>query len=47
MAVSSGLAEEKAAIEEDINGLQTAVASQYEEGFLFALEQMKVLFPDL
>ncbi|MCI50049.1 hypothetical protein A2U01_0071293, partial [Trifolium medium] len=47
MAVSSGLAEEKATLEEDINGLQTVVAAQYEQGFLFALEQMKVLFLDL
>ncbi|MCI41799.1 hypothetical protein A2U01_0063033, partial [Trifolium medium] len=41
MAVSSDLAEEKAALEEDVNGLQIAISAQYEEGFLFALEQMK------
>ncbi|MCI87000.1 hypothetical protein A2U01_0108281, partial [Trifolium medium] len=41
------MTQEKAAIEEDVNALHGSVAVQYEEGFQFALEQMRVLFPDL
>ncbi|MCI29800.1 hypothetical protein A2U01_0051009, partial [Trifolium medium] len=44
---SETLTQEKAALEEDVNVLQGSVAVQYEEGFQFALEQMRVLFPDL
>ncbi|MCI90171.1 hypothetical protein A2U01_0111462, partial [Trifolium medium] len=47
IAVSSALAEEKVALEKEVDGLQVSVGAQYEEGFLFALEQVKIIFPDL
>ncbi|MCI46203.1 hypothetical protein A2U01_0067443, partial [Trifolium medium] len=47
IAVSSALAEDKVALEKDIDGLQVSVGAQYDKGFLFALEQVKILFPDL
>ncbi|MCI79488.1 hypothetical protein A2U01_0100759, partial [Trifolium medium] len=39
------LAEEKAALEEEIEGLKKSVTIQYDESFQFALDQVKVLFP--
>ncbi|MCI96730.1 hypothetical protein A2U01_0118030, partial [Trifolium medium] len=47
MAHSETLTQEKATLEEDDNALQGSVAVLYEEGFQYALEQMRVLFPDL
>ncbi|MCI90962.1 hypothetical protein A2U01_0112256, partial [Trifolium medium] len=47
IAASSALTEEKAALEKDVDGLQVSVGARYNEGFLFALEQVKILFPDL
>ncbi|CAJ2679406.1 unnamed protein product [Trifolium pratense] len=41
------LGEEKERLETDVNGLQLYAANQYEEGFAYALEQVKLLFPDL
>ncbi|XP_045791856.1 intracellular protein transport protein USO1-like [Trifolium pratense] len=41
------LADEKARLENDINELQLCAANQYDEGFAFAIEQVKLLFPDL
>ncbi|MCI90911.1 hypothetical protein A2U01_0112205, partial [Trifolium medium] len=45
MANSETMTREKAALEENVNALQGSVAVQYEEGFQYALEQMRVLFP--
>ncbi|MCI86733.1 hypothetical protein A2U01_0108014, partial [Trifolium medium] len=39
------LKDEKASLEEDVKSLQDFVAAQYEEGFQYALEQVKVIFP--
>ncbi|MCI46542.1 hypothetical protein A2U01_0067782, partial [Trifolium medium] len=47
IAVSSGLAEGKAALEKEVEELQVFVGAQYDEGFSFALDQVRVLFPDL
>ncbi|PNX57828.1 hypothetical protein L195_g050602 [Trifolium pratense] len=41
------LGEEKARLETDVTELQLYAATQYDEGFSFALEQIKLLFPDL
>ncbi|CAJ2638306.1 unnamed protein product [Trifolium pratense] len=41
------LGEEKARLESDVTELQLYAASQYDEGFSFAIEQVKLLFPDL
>ncbi|PNX54613.1 hypothetical protein L195_g048233, partial [Trifolium pratense] len=41
------LGEEKARLENDVTELQLYAASQYDEGFSFAVEQIKLLFPDL
>ncbi|CAJ2652020.1 unnamed protein product [Trifolium pratense] len=41
------LGEEKARLENDVTELQLYAASQYDEGFSFAVEQVKLLFPDL
>ncbi|CAJ2654434.1 unnamed protein product [Trifolium pratense] len=41
------LADEKVRLENDINELQLCAANQYDEGFAFAIEQVKLLFPDL
>ncbi|PNX64867.1 hypothetical protein L195_g054242, partial [Trifolium pratense] len=41
------LADEKARLENDITELQLCAANQYDEGFSFAIEQVKLLFPDL
>ncbi|MCI88284.1 hypothetical protein A2U01_0109570, partial [Trifolium medium] len=38
---------EKANLESDVAFLQESVAAQYEEGFQYALEQVKVLFPEI
>ncbi|MCI35834.1 hypothetical protein A2U01_0057055, partial [Trifolium medium] len=47
VATSSELAGEKAALEEEAEELKKSVALQYNEGFQFALDQVKVLFPDI
>ncbi|MCI38779.1 hypothetical protein A2U01_0060008, partial [Trifolium medium] len=47
IAISSGLAEEKAALEKEVEKLQVSVGTQYDEGFSFALDRVRVLFPDL
>ncbi|PNX62515.1 hypothetical protein L195_g053023 [Trifolium pratense] len=41
------LGEEKARLETDVTELQLYAATQYDEGFSFALEQIKLLFSDL
>ncbi|XP_045791284.1 tropomyosin-2-like [Trifolium pratense] len=41
------LADEKARLESDVTELQLYAANQYDEGFSFAIEQVKLLFPDL
>ncbi|MCI76013.1 hypothetical protein A2U01_0097282, partial [Trifolium medium] len=41
------LMDEKAGLEEDVKSLQDSVTAQYEEGFQYALEQVKVIFPDI
>ncbi|MCI95145.1 hypothetical protein A2U01_0116443, partial [Trifolium medium] len=41
------LSKEKAALEELVEGLQIEVGARYDTGFQFALEQMKIVFPDL
>ncbi|PNX59025.1 hypothetical protein L195_g059480 [Trifolium pratense] len=41
------LGEEKERLETDVRELQLYAANQYEEGFAYALEQVKLLFPDL
>ncbi|XP_045819183.1 ankycorbin-like [Trifolium pratense] len=41
------LGEEKERLETDVKELQLYAANQYEEGFAYALEQVKLLFPDL
>ncbi|PNY11300.1 hypothetical protein L195_g007904, partial [Trifolium pratense] len=41
------LGEEKTRLENDVNDLQLYVATQYDEGFSYALEQVKMIFPDL
>ncbi|MCI41697.1 hypothetical protein A2U01_0062931, partial [Trifolium medium] len=47
VATSGELAREKAALEEEVEGLKKSVAIQYDEGFQFSLDQVKVLFPDI
>ncbi|PNX55503.1 hypothetical protein L195_g049132 [Trifolium pratense] len=41
------LSDEKARLENDVTELQLYAANQYDEGFSFAIEQVKLLFPDL
>ncbi|MCI29425.1 hypothetical protein A2U01_0050634, partial [Trifolium medium] len=41
------LKQEKTGLEEDVGALQEFVAAQYEDGFRYALEQVKVIFPDI
>ncbi|CAJ2634804.1 unnamed protein product [Trifolium pratense] len=41
------LADEKVRLESDVTELQLYAANQYDEGFSFAIEQVKLLFPDL
>ncbi|MCI47935.1 hypothetical protein A2U01_0069177, partial [Trifolium medium] len=41
------LSGEKAALEELVEGLQIEVRARYDSGFQFALEQVKIAFPDL
>ncbi|MCI48350.1 hypothetical protein A2U01_0069593, partial [Trifolium medium] len=41
------LTKEKTGLEENVTTLQESVAAQYEEGFQYALEQVKVIFPDI
>ncbi|MCI56276.1 hypothetical protein A2U01_0077527, partial [Trifolium medium] len=41
------LSGEKAALEETVEGLQVEVEVRYDSGFQFALEQLKIVFPDL
>ncbi|CAJ2637867.1 unnamed protein product [Trifolium pratense] len=40
------LADEKVRLENDVTELQLYAANQYDEGFSFAIEQVKLLFPD-
>ncbi|MCI77199.1 hypothetical protein A2U01_0098469, partial [Trifolium medium] len=47
VATSSELAGEKAALKEEVEELKKSVALQYDEGFQFALDQVKVLFPNI
>ncbi|MCH98401.1 hypothetical protein A2U01_0019403, partial [Trifolium medium] len=46
-SAAESLGEEKTRLENDIYDLQLSAALQYDEGFSFALEQVKILFPDL
>jgi hypothetical protein len=41
------LRQEKAKWESEKDGLEATIGEQYEEGFQFALDQVKVLFPDI
>ncbi|MCI93514.1 hypothetical protein A2U01_0114812, partial [Trifolium medium] len=41
------LSKENAALEELVEGLQIEVGARYDTGFQFAIEQLKVVFPDL
>jgi chromosome segregation ATPase len=41
------LKQEKEEWESEKEGLEEAIGDQYEEGFKFALDQVKVLFPDI
>ncbi|MCI65575.1 hypothetical protein A2U01_0086833, partial [Trifolium medium] len=41
------LKEEKAVLEGDVSALGLSVVAQYEDGFNFALEQVRLVFPDL
>ncbi|MCI01612.1 hypothetical protein A2U01_0022639 [Trifolium medium] len=41
------LTEEKNSLEELVEGLQIEVGARYDSGFQFALEQLKIVFPDL
>ncbi|MCI76264.1 hypothetical protein A2U01_0097533, partial [Trifolium medium] len=41
------LSGEKTALEELVEGLQVEVGIIYDSGFQFALEQLKIFFPDL
>ncbi|CAJ2679794.1 unnamed protein product [Trifolium pratense] len=41
------LGDEKTRLENDVTELQLYAANQYDEGFSFAIEQVKLLFPDL
>ncbi|MCI64148.1 hypothetical protein A2U01_0085405, partial [Trifolium medium] len=41
------LSGENAALEEMVKGLQVEVGARYDSGFQFALEQLKIIFPDL
>ncbi|MCI32117.1 hypothetical protein A2U01_0053329, partial [Trifolium medium] len=47
ITVSSGLAEEKTTLEKEVEGLQVAVDASLDEGFSFALDRVRVLFPEL
>ncbi|MCI68352.1 hypothetical protein A2U01_0089612, partial [Trifolium medium] len=38
---------EKAILEKEVEELQVSVGAQYDERFSFALDQVRVLFPDL
>ncbi|MCI51060.1 hypothetical protein A2U01_0072304, partial [Trifolium medium] len=41
------LKEEKAVLKGDVSALGLSVAAQYEDGFNFVLEQVRLVFPDL
>ncbi|MCI94684.1 hypothetical protein A2U01_0115982, partial [Trifolium medium] len=41
------LSKENAALGELVEGLQIEVGARYDSGFQFALEQLKIVFPDL
>ncbi|MCI48443.1 hypothetical protein A2U01_0069686, partial [Trifolium medium] len=41
------LSEDNAALDELVEGLQMEVGARYDFGFQFALEQLKIVFPDL
>ncbi|MCI04818.1 hypothetical protein A2U01_0025866, partial [Trifolium medium] len=41
------LSKDNAALDELVEGLQTEVGARYDAGFQFALEQLKIVFPDL
>ncbi|WJX19097.1 hypothetical protein P8452_08827 [Trifolium repens] len=41
------IGEEKAKWESENDGLEATIGEQYEEGFQLALDQVKVLFPDI
>ncbi|MCI97041.1 hypothetical protein A2U01_0118341, partial [Trifolium medium] len=47
ITISSCLAKEKTTLEKEIEGLQVAIDASLDEGFSFALDQLRVLFPDL
>ncbi|MCI87640.1 hypothetical protein A2U01_0108924, partial [Trifolium medium] len=41
------LKQEKAGLKDDVSALEASVAVQYEDGFRYAMEQVKLIFPDL
>ncbi|MCI97258.1 hypothetical protein A2U01_0118559, partial [Trifolium medium] len=41
------LSKDNAAFEELLEGLQMEVGARYDSGFQFAIEQLRVVFPDL
>ncbi|MCI12119.1 hypothetical protein A2U01_0033222 [Trifolium medium] len=47
MSALETLKQEKTRLESDVGALQASVAAQYEDIFNYALEQVKLLFPDL
>ncbi|PNX66078.1 hypothetical protein L195_g062886, partial [Trifolium pratense] len=47
VSAAETLGEEKTRLENEVHDLQLYAATQYDEGFSFAMKQVKVLFPDL
>ncbi|MCI92635.1 hypothetical protein A2U01_0113931, partial [Trifolium medium] len=43
----NALSKEKVGLEEMVEGLEIEVGTRYDSGFQFALEQLKIVFPDL
>ncbi|MCI96496.1 hypothetical protein A2U01_0117796, partial [Trifolium medium] len=41
------LSKDNAALDELVEGLQIEVGARYDTGFQFALEQLKIVFPNL
>ncbi|MCI72782.1 hypothetical protein A2U01_0094046, partial [Trifolium medium] len=41
------LSKDNAALDQLVEGLQTEVRARYDAGFQFAIEQLKIVFPDL
>ncbi|MCI44113.1 hypothetical protein A2U01_0065352, partial [Trifolium medium] len=39
------LGQEKTRLENDVGALQASMAAQYEDGFRYALEQVRIIFP--